>query len=36
MENIDVFWKGNKMKGGNKYSLQSRRDRYITKKYITT
>ena len=35
-ENINVFWKGNKKKGGNKDALQSGRNRYIAKNYITT
>ena len=35
-ENINVFWKGNKTKGGNKDELQSGRDRYTAKNYITT
>ena len=33
-ENINVFWKGNKMKGGNKDALQSGRDRQTAKNYI--
>ena len=35
-ENIDVFWKENKMKRGNKDTLLSGRDRYTAKNYITT
>ena len=35
-ENINVFWNGNKMKGSNKDALQSGRDRYTAKNYITT
>ena len=35
-EIINVFWKGNKMKGGNKDALQSGRDKYIVKSIITT
>ena len=35
-EKYIFFWKENKMKGGNKNVLQSGRDRYTTKKYITT
>ena len=34
-ENINVFWKGNKTKGGNKDALQSVRDSYTAKNYIT-
>ena len=34
-ENIKVFWKGNKTKGGNKDALKSGRDRYAAKNYIT-
>ena len=34
-ENINVFWKGNKMKGGNQDALQSDKDRYTAKNYIT-
>ena len=34
-ENIKIFWKENKMKGGNKDALQSGRDRYASKNYIT-
>ena len=30
-ENINVFWKGNKTKGGNKVALYSGSDRYIEK-----
>ena len=33
---FNVFWKGNKMNGGNKDALQSGRDRYTAKNYITT
>ena len=33
---IIFFSKGNKMKGGNKDALQSGRDRYTAKNYITT
>ena len=32
---IYFFWKGSKMKGGNKDALQSGRDRYSAKNYIT-
>ena len=35
-EKINVFWKGNKTKGGNKYALLSGGDRSTTKNYITT
>ena len=35
-ENINVFWKENKMKGVNKDALQSGADKYTTKNYITT
>ena len=35
-ENINVFWQGNKMKGGNKDALQSDIDKYTSKNYITT
>ena len=35
-ENFNVFWKGNKMKGGNKDVLKLGRDKYTTKNYITT
>ena len=31
-----IFWKGNKMKGGNKDAVQSDIDRYTAKNYITT
>ena len=34
-ENINVFWKGNKTKGGNKDALLSGRDKYTAKNYIT-
>ena len=34
-KNINAFWKGNKTEGGKKDALQSSRDRYITKNYIT-
>ena len=34
-ENIHIFWKGNKMKGGNKDALLSDRDRHSAKNYIT-
>ena len=30
------FWKGNKTKAGNKDALESGRDRYNAKNYITT
>ena len=33
---ILIFWKGNKMKGGNKDALQSGRDRCTAKNYIAT
>ena len=32
---ILIFWKGNKMKDGNKDALQSGRGKYIAKNYIT-
>ena len=35
-KNVNVSWKGNKTKGGNKDALQSGRDRYTTKNYFTT
>ena len=35
-ENIYDFWKENKMKGGNKDTLLSGRDRYTAENYITT
>ena len=35
-ENFNVFWKGNKMKGGNNDALLSGRDRHTAKNYITT
>ena len=35
-ENINVFWKGNKMKDGNKDALQSFRVKYTAKNYSTT
>ena len=35
-ENINVFWKENKMKGVNKDALQSGKDKFTTKKYIIT
>ena len=35
-ENINVFWKGNKMKGGNKDALLSGRDAYTTKNLCHT
>ena len=34
-ENINVFWKGKKTKGGIKDALQSDRDKYTAKNYIT-
>ena len=33
---ILIFWKRNKMKGGNKYELQSGRERDSAKNYIPT
>ena len=33
---MNVFAKGNKIKGGNKDALSSGRDRYTDKNYITT
>ena len=35
-ENINDFWKGNKMNGDNKNALQSGRDRYTTKNNVPT
>ena len=35
-ENMNAFWKGNKMKGMNKESLQSGKDEYASKDYIAT
>ena len=36
-ENINLFWKGNKMKGGkNKGALLSGRDMHTAKNFITT
>ena len=35
-ESINVFWKGNKSKGGNKDASQSGGDRYTAKNYMTT
>ena len=35
-ENINVFWKENKTKGGEKHALWSGKDRYTAKNYITT
>ena len=32
---ILIFWKGNKIKGVNKDALQSGRDKYTIKNYIT-
>ena len=34
-ENVNAFWKGNKMKGGNKDALLSGRVKHIAKNYIT-